>query len=84
MGHNAEVRKRSGSVYAVTDGRVRSYCGVTSHPHLRANKPGQMRDNDGAFCFSSQLRTEQEMSIPAEMFGVLVFGQIALPAADVF
>lgn len=41
MGHNAEVRSRCGSVYVVTDGRVRSYCGVTYHLHLRANKPGQ-------------------------------------------
>lgn len=76
MGHNAEVRNRSGSVCPVTDGWVKSYCGVTHPLHLRANKPGQNQDNDEVFCLSFQLGTEWGNSIPAEIVGVpFVLGQ---------
>lgn len=76
MGHNAEVRNRFGSACSVTDGWVKSYCGVTYPLHLRTNKPGQNQDNDEVFCLSFQLGTEWGNSIPAEIVGVpFVFGQ---------
>lgn len=76
MGHNAEVRNRSGSVCSVTDGWVKSYCGVTYLLRLGANKPGQNQDNDEVFCLSFQFGTEWGDSIPAEIVGApFVFGQ---------
>lgn len=77
MGHNAEVRSRCGSVYVVTDGRVRSYCGVTYHLHLRANKPGQTGQWWSVLLFFPALHSEGNVH-QQKCDAPVVFGHIVL------